>query len=206
MNNFSVVLLNNVILCSLLVSCGRYGDLSPYDLLAANWMYSRNSTLEQTITFGGQKVCPAPDFELYDLAGQKVRLSDFRGMWVILDFWGIWSEWSMKEFEKLRDFCEENKNRCVLIGICCEDSKELWESTIDKVNAPGIQLYSPITSDLTKIYNVEAFPSKYIINPAGYIVYGISGCPDTFLYVMNEYLEQDSIERQNNREIDDYVY
>ncbi|MDO4335577.1 MAG: TlpA disulfide reductase family protein [Bacteroidales bacterium] len=179
-----------VLTCVLFCSCSRYGHWSEYDLLAANWMYSKNTRIGQEISYDGKKKFPAPDFEFLDMEGQKVRLSDFRGKWVILNFWGVWSEWSMRDIEKLKDCIKNSGTRIELVGIDCGDHIELWESTVKKSGIPGTQLYAPAKSKITKIYNVEAFPSKYLIDPEGNIVYGISGCTDVFFKVMNEYLDE----------------
>ncbi|MDE6393778.1 MAG: TlpA family protein disulfide reductase, partial [Duncaniella sp.] len=45
----------------------------------------------------------APDFTLPDLNGKEVSLSDFRGKWVVLDFWGSWCGWCVKGFPALKE-------------------------------------------------------------------------------------------------------
>ena len=40
----------------------------------------------------------APDFTLNDINGKPLSLSDLKGKWVILDFWGSWCPWCIKGF------------------------------------------------------------------------------------------------------------
>ncbi|MDE6296743.1 MAG: redoxin domain-containing protein, partial [Muribaculaceae bacterium] len=48
----------------------------------------------------------AANFTLPDLDGKKVSLSDFRGKWVVLDFWGSWCGWCIKGFPALKEAYE----------------------------------------------------------------------------------------------------
>lgn len=49
---------------------------------------------------------PAPDLVLQDLAGQPVRLSDFRGRFLVVNFWASWCEPCVKEWPDLAQLAE----------------------------------------------------------------------------------------------------
>ncbi len=112
----------------------------------------------------------APDFTLPDLAGKKVSLSDFRGKWVVLDFWGSWCGWCIKGFPALKEAYEQYGDKIVVIGIDCNESEEEWRAGVKKYNMPWLQLYNGNDRTIYGEYNIEGFPTKAIINPEGKLV------------------------------------
>lgn len=59
----------------------------------------------------------APDFSLKDLNGQTVKLSDFRGKPVYINFWASWCPPCREEMPELVKFYEKNKGKVVVLTI-----------------------------------------------------------------------------------------
>ncbi len=112
----------------------------------------------------------AYDFTLPDLNGKKVSLSDFKGKWVVLDFWGSWCGWCIKGFPQLKEAFTEYGNKIVVIGIDCNESEEDWRAGVEQYQIPWLNLYNGNNRELYEAYNIEGFPTKAIINPEGKIV------------------------------------
>lgn len=112
----------------------------------------------------------APDFTLPDLNGKKVSLSDFRGKWVVLDFWGSWCGWCIKGFPALKDAYTQYGDKITIIGIDCNDSDSDWREAVKKYQLPWLQLYNGSDQELYTAYNIQGFPTKAIINPEGKLV------------------------------------
>ncbi len=112
----------------------------------------------------------APDFTLPDLKGNKVNLSDFRGKWVVLDFWGSWCGWCVKGFPALKEAYTEYGDRIVVIGIDCNETEDAWRAGVEKYQLPWINLFNGDNRDLYTAYNIQGFPTKAIINPEGRLV------------------------------------
>lgn len=112
---------------------------------------------------------PAPDFTLEDINGKKMSLSDLRGKWVILDFWGSWCPWCIKGFPALKEAYKEYAGKVEVVGIDCGDTKDDWKEAVKKFELPWLQVYNPRESDLTSRYGIEGFPTKFIIDPQGNI-------------------------------------
>lgn len=112
----------------------------------------------------------APDFTLPDLAGKKVSLSDFKGKWVVLDFWGSWCGWCVKGFPALKEAYKKYGDKIVVIGIDCNESEADWRAGVKAHDLPWVNLYNGSNNSLYEAYRIEGFPTKAIINPEGKLV------------------------------------
>jgi len=113
----------------------------------------------------------APGFTLKNPEGKDVSLADFRGKWVILDFWGTWCPWCIKGFPALKEAYKKYEGKLEIIGIDCGDKQEQWKNGLTKYELPWVQVYKPETE--TKVledYYVQGFPTKVIVSPEGKIM------------------------------------
>ncbi len=125
--------------------------------------------LERQIQSLADGTHPAPAFTLKDLQGKDVSLSDFRGKWVILDFWGSWCGWCIKGMPKLKEAYKEYAGKVEVIGIDCNESEADWRAGVAKYELPWVNVYNPKSSNLLQEYMIQGFPTKVIVNPAGNI-------------------------------------
>lgn len=112
----------------------------------------------------------APDFTLPNLKGEMVSLSDFRGKWVVIDFWGSWCGWCVKGIPALKEAYEKYGDRIVIIGVDCNEPEAAWRVAVEKYQLPWVNLYNGLDQKLYEEYYIEGFPTKAIINPEGEIV------------------------------------
>lgn len=111
----------------------------------------------------------APNFTLKDIEGKDVSLSDFRGKWVILDFWGSWCPWCIKGFPELKEAYEKYSSELVILGVDCKESEAEWKAGVEKYQLPWVNVYNPDNSSVLADYGVQGFPTKVIIDPEGKI-------------------------------------
>lgn len=110
----------------------------------------------------------APAFTLKNPEGKDVSISDFKGKWVILDFWGTWCTWCIKGFPSLKEAYTKYAGKLEIIGIDCGDTEDKWKEGIAKYELPWVQVYKPQDNNqVTDEYFVQGFPTKVIINPEG---------------------------------------
>lgn len=118
---------------------------------------------------------PAPDFKLKDLDGKDLSLSDLRGKYVILDFWGSWCGWCIKGFPDMKKYYEKYKDKFEILGIDCNDTEDKWKDAVAKHELPWKHVYNPRTSTVTKDYAITGYPTKIVVGPDGKIVRTIVG-------------------------------
>lgn len=115
---------------------------------------------------------PAPAFTLPDLAGKQVSLSDFKGKWVIIDFWGSWCRWCIKGFPELKEIAAKYADDLVIVGVDCRDSEERWRAAVEKYGLGWVNVYNDCsgeTNPLLEAYAVQGFPTKVVVDPQGVI-------------------------------------
>lgn len=116
---------------------------------------------------------PAPDFTLKDLAGKDVSLSDFRGKWVIIDFWGTWCRFCIQGIPEMKEaYSKLHPQGLEIIGVDCGDTDEAWRAAVERFQLPWVNVYNPApkrSEGICNEYGVIGFPTKVIVNPDGTI-------------------------------------
>ncbi len=118
---------------------------------------------------------PAPAFTLRDNTGRAVSLQDLRGKVVYLDFWGTWCPPCMKEMNEFsHDLKQKFEGRdVVFVYISVSDTEAKWQQVLaDKhLTSPNaIHLRQPKESQVAFDYQVNAYPTYWLIDRAGRIL------------------------------------
>lgn len=108
----------------------------------------------------------APDFELKDMNGNTVKLSDYRGKKVMLNFWATWCKYCVKEMPDLMKLQEEHKEDLAILYINVGESKETIQKFIEEQKLTGTILLDDKMT-VASLYGVDAYPTTFAINEKG---------------------------------------
>ncbi len=113
---------------------------------------------------------PAPDrtFSQVQSGGEKT-LADYRGHWVLLNFWASWCEPCRSEAPELESFSKAHQGRVQVVGVNLDDSLDNARAFVDRYQLTYPQLRQPDGSDLRSAYGMTGFPESFLVDPAGKI-------------------------------------
>jgi peroxiredoxin len=125
----------------------------------------------------------APDFELEDTAGGKVKLSQFRGKTVVLNFWTTTCQPCLEEMPSIAELAKVLRHRkgTVVLTISTDPNKDVALSTIKTVlrEAPPFQVLMDPEADVVRDkYGTHLFPETWIVDPQGVIRARFDGARD----------------------------
>lgn len=127
---------------------------------------------QQETPVGIRKGEQAPDFELDTLAGEKVKLSAYRGQKVILNFWATWCPPCRVEMPDLQEFHQDYQQQGVIIlGVNLTATEKDPESVMEFVQREGVTfpILLDVTREVAKGYQAISIPTSYFIDEQGII-------------------------------------
>jgi thiol-disulfide isomerase/thioredoxin len=135
----------------------------------------RVSSLLLIVVFLSTINAAANEFVFKDMQGKEQRLSDYKGKWVLLNFWATWCPPCLEEIPDLVEMHNaRNAIDFAVIGIAMSSSR-------DSVNSFSRQLeisYPVVLGDektAAQVGRIDALPTSYLYDPTGKLVSYQSG-------------------------------
>ena len=143
-----------------------------FQVLPQNFMVSQMKTRVDMARFlSVGKV--APDFTLPDTDGVDFSLSDLKGKYVLLDFWAAWCKPCRAENPNvLRMYNKYGGENFEILGVSLDRTKEAWVKAIADDGLPWkhVSDLKYFNSEAATLYNVNAIPATFLIDPEGNII------------------------------------
>lgn len=118
----------------------------------------------------------ARDFTVKGTEGQDIKLSDFRGKYLVLDFWGSWCHWCIKGIPEMKEYYQKYSDKVEFLSIACNDTDEKWKEALKEYQMPWVQAINGTgDNDVPIQYGVSGYPTKIVIDPDGVIYKVTSG-------------------------------
>ncbi|WP_461789623.1 redoxin domain-containing protein [Pedobacter sp.] len=125
--------------------------------------------LSQEIKIGSKYI----DFEQTNTAGKKVKLSDIKGKYILLEFWGSWCGPCREENPNLVKIYNAYKAKGFeILGVAADDNKVQWLKAIKDDGLPweNITDLKGSKNEAGLMYNINSFPSNFLIDENGIII------------------------------------
>ena len=115
----------------------------------------------------------APDFVQADTSGIPVSIKQFRGKYVLIDFWASWCIPCREENPNLKKAYEKLKEKGLnILGVSLDWNKKNWIEAIhqDSLNWIHVSDLNFWDNYLVKLYGIHSVPANFLIDPEGKII------------------------------------
>lgn len=123
----------------------------------------------------------AGDFSMQDMQGKTHRLADYRGHWVLVNFWGTWCPPCLNEIPDLNSLHDAHKE-LVVLGVAMQSGTQ--KKITDFVAAhnmryPVVMGTRTLADEIRIVANqpdeIEVLPTTYLFDPKGKLVFEQEG-------------------------------
>lgn len=136
---------------------------------------NNSEEVEETNKVGIRKGELAPDFELTTLDGETVKLSDYKGKRVMLNFWATWCPPCRAEMPDMEKFQKNKDIQVLAVNLTeTESNPNKVQKFIDELS---LTLTIPLDNEsaVSNEYQVMAYPTTYMIDSNGQIQFVTMG-------------------------------
>ncbi|WP_129713888.1 TlpA disulfide reductase family protein [Pedobacter sp. SYP-B3415] len=116
---------------------------------------------------------PAPAFTLPSIDNKPVSLSDFKGKYVLIDFWASWCQPCRQENPNIvRMYNKFKGNNFTILGISLDTDAAAWKQAIaaDDLTWTHAGELKDFNGPTVEKYRVQAIPTSYLVDPSGKII------------------------------------
>lgn len=110
------------------------------------------------------------ELTLPSLDGEVRSLSDYRGKWVLVNYWATWCPPCLEELPELEVFYSNNRDRAVVLGVNMEDIETERLRRFVEEQFLSFPILLATAEPRQSIGSVPGLPTSFLINPAGEVV------------------------------------
>ena len=164
---------------------------------AAGQLIAAYLNLPEVVNVGDQMV----DGDLYDVKGNLHHLSEFKGKYILLDFWSQGCGPCLQSFPEIKEVAESYKEGLVIVSIN-SDPKDRWLDFIERKGLTGNQWneLAKGATGLAAVYQVTGIPPYVMISPEGVVLDMWKGYgPGSIKEKVQHWLTNDCITTKDNK-------
>jgi len=134
----------------------------------------------------------APDFQGITTKAKEIKLSDYAGKVVLLDFWASWCPPCRQEMPELIKFYRAHKDsNFQLIAINIDNEKDNVDHFLDKLfPEPSFPIVLDNNQKIPSLFDIQAMPTTIFIDKKGKIRFWHSGFKESYVSDFNSELNQ----------------
>lgn len=129
--------------------------------------------MKTTLTSKFNKGDIIPEFTQSDINGNHISLSQFRGRYVLLDFWASWCKPCRASNPKLVQLYHKYKGpKFEVLSISIDSKKEDWLKAISEDRLPWPQVWDLKggENEVYRMFGLNAVPNYFLVDPEGRVV------------------------------------
>jgi thiol-disulfide isomerase/thioredoxin len=113
-----------------------------------------------------------PDFSFVDFEGKKRSLAEFRGKYVLVDFWGLWCGDCRREIPyQFQAYKKFRARGLEILGINTDEDTQWAKAVLQKNGIAWTQARNDSIRELVnKVYRIQEYPSSILLAPDGKVL------------------------------------
>lgn len=145
-----------------------------------DFLYQGQKPPESTLILNEIKEKGIPDFELLDIKGKSIKLSDHKDKVVIVNFWASWCDPCVEEFPALMKLVDHFNGKIVLLAISADHSEEDMHNFLNAFKAESHNLVVMWDKEqiVAKKFGTEILPESYILGYNNELIRKVAGVDD----------------------------
>ncbi len=150
-----------------------FGIIIVLGMVGYNFLSNNYQPQERKAEAKESNLKKASDFEVFNRQGEKVKLSDFLGKPIIVNFWATWCEPCKIELPEFDEAYKKNKDEIEFLMVNLTDGYQETEESVTefvKQNNYEFPLYFDTEYSATNTYRIYSIPQTLFINKEGNMV------------------------------------